>query len=104
MAFFSILLSQTDSSRVDSIHIDCSQDPWFGQDKVLHTTGSLVMVLGVDKIEGMNTQSVVMGPFAIGLLKEVYDKKYGSGCFSLKDIFADTIGIIIGFLIISNTG
>jgi hypothetical protein len=55
-------------------------------------------------MEGMNHQSALVGTFTIGILKEFYDYKYGSGCFSILDIFANTFGLIVGFLIISNTG
>ena len=99
-----ILLAKTDSTQVDSIQIDCSQDQWFVQDKVLHMTGSVGLVLGLTEIGGINTQSALIGTFTIGMLKEVYDKKYGSGCFSFKDIIANSIGIVIGFLFILNTG
>ena len=94
-----ILLAKTDSTQVD-----CSQDQWFGQDKVLHMTGSVGLVLGLNEIGGINTQSALIGTFTIGMLKEVYDKRYGSGCFSFKDIIANSIGIVIGFLFILNTG
>ena len=73
-----ILLAKTDSTQVGSIQIDCSQNQWLGQDKVLHTTGSVGLVLGLNEIVGNNAQSALKGTF--------------------------TIGIIIGFLFILNTG
>ena len=74
MMIFPILLAKTDSTQVDSIRIDCSQDQLFGQDKVLHMTGSVGLVLGLNEIGGINTQSALIGTFTIGMLKEVYDK------------------------------
>lgn len=36
--------------------------------------------------------------FAIGIVKEIYDKVSGKGCAEWKDIICDIIGIIIGAL------
>lgn len=36
--------------------------------------------------------------FAIGVLKEIYDRITGKGCAEAKDIVCDIIGIIIGAL------
>jgi len=52
----------------------------------------------------MNLQSALVGTFSLGFLKECYDYKYGSGCFSIRDIIANTYGMIVGFIKISNTG
>ena len=96
--------AQGDSTKVDTIQIDCCMDPWFGQDKMVHATGSVGLVLVLRGIGGINTQSALISTFTIGIVKEVYDKKYGSGCFSFKDIIANSIGIVIGFQFIINTG
>lgn len=36
--------------------------------------------------------------FAIGIVKEIYDKVSGKGCAENKDMVCDIIGIIIGAL------
>ena len=36
--------------------------------------------------------------FAIGIVKEIYDKVTGKGCAENKDMECDIIGIIIGAL------
>ena len=97
------LPAQIDSTHIDSIRTECSQDPWVGQDKFIHAGISLGLVVGINQMEGMNHQSVLVGTFTIGVLKELYDYKNGSGCFSIRDIFANTFGMIVGFIIISNT-
>ena len=98
------LPAQIDSTHIDSIRTECSQDPWVGQDKFIHAGISLGLGVGINQMEGMNHQSALVGIFTIGVLKEFYDYKFGSGCFSIRDIFANTFGMIVGFIIISNTG
>ena len=98
------LPAQIDSTHIDSIRTECSQDPWVGQDKFIHAGISLGLVIGINQMDDMNYQSALVGTFTLGILKEFYDYKYGSGCFSIRDIFANTFGMIVGFIIISNTG
>ena len=98
------LPAQIDSTHIDSIMTECSQDSWVGQDKFLHAGISLGLVVGINQMDDMNHQSALVGTFTLGILKEFYDYKYGSGCFSIRDIFANTFGMIVGFIIISNTG
>jgi len=98
------LPAQIDSTHIDSIRTECSQDPWVGQDKFIHAGISLGLVVGINQMDDMNHQSALVGTFTLGILKEFYDYKYGSGCFSIRDIFANTFGMILGFIIISNTG
>ena len=98
------LPAQIDSTHIDSIRTECSQDPWVGQDKFIHAGISLGLVVGINQMDDMNHQSALVGTFALGILKEFYDYKYGSGCFSIRDVFANTFGMIVGFIIISNTG
>jgi len=98
------LPAQIDSTHIDSIRTECSQDAWVGQDKFLHAGISLGLIVGINQMDGMNHQSALVGTFTLGILKEFYDYKYGSGCFSIRDIFANAFGMIVGFIIISNTG
>ena len=98
------LPAQIDSTHIDSIGTECSQDPWVGQDKFLHAGISLGLVVGINQMDDMNHQSALVGTFTLGILKEFYDYKYGSGCFSIRDVFANAFGMIVGFIIISNTG
>ena len=98
------LPAQIDSTHIDSIRTECSQDPWVGQDKFIHAGISLGLVVGINQMDDMDHQSALVGTFTLGILKEFYDYKYGSGCFSIRDIFANAFGMIVGFIIISNTG
>ena len=98
------LPAQIDSTHIDSIRTECSQDPWVGQEKFIHAGISLGLVIGINQMDDMNYQSALVGTFTLGILKEFYDYKYGSGCFSIRDIFANAFGMIVGFIIISNTG
>ena len=98
------LPAQIDSTHIDPIRTECSQDPWVGQDKFIHAGISLGLVIGINQMDDMNYQSALVGTFTLGILKEFYDYKYGSGCFSIRDIFANTFGMIVGFIIIANTG
>ena len=104
LVIFTFLPAQIDSTHIDSIRTECSQDPWVGQDKFIHAGINMGLVVGINQMEGMNHQSVLVGTFTIGVLKELYDYKNGSGCLSIRDIFANTFGMIVGFIIISNTG
>ncbi len=96
-----MLPAQTDLTQTDSNRVDCSQDPLFGQDKFVHAGLSMGWVVGLDQIEGINTPSAVASGLVIGLFKEIYDRKYGSGCFSFRDLVADVVGISVGLLILT---
>ena len=98
------LPAQIDSTHIDSIRTEYSQDPWIGQDKFIHAGISMGLVIGINQMDNMGNRSAMFGIFTLGILKEFYDYKYGSGYFSIRDIFANTFGMFVGFIIISNIG
>ena len=63
-------------------------------DKKLHFLVSLCLVLFFFFLIQNLLLSIIIS-FLIGLLKEIYDKYFGSG-FCWKDILADILGILIG--------
>lgn len=70
------------------------------QDKLLHFTFSLVLmrVLSVfagDKLFYRLLSALVV--FLLGVFKELYDKKRGEQ-MSKGDLFADALGVLVGFI------
>lgn len=95
-----------DSTKLPKIH-----DPWLGFDKVQHFTFSFLFTLGqqyliVNKIGATESQALpysISSTAAIGLFKEIYDKKRSpSRHFSKRDLVADALGIAVATLIIRN--
>lgn len=68
-------------------------------DKLLHSICSLLLVIVLSLIFPI-WASVLITLF-IGISKEVYDKVSKKGHAEIKDLIADLIGILIGFLIIN---
>jgi len=67
-------------------------------DKLLHFSFSCILFIILNIFfNPLLSSGIVWG---IGILKEVWDEEYGSG-FSAGDIWANTIGIILGGLILS---
>ena len=62
------------------------------QDKILHFLVSFSLVIFLNLLLGLIPSIIIS--FIIGLLKEIYDKYFGSG-FCWKDLLADFIGILI---------
>lgn len=80
-------------------------DPWFGPDKALHASVSVVLALGV----GAGWHSLALGPVAEGALsagltlavggaKELLDLA-GLGTPSWRDFTWDVIGTLVGVLL-----
>jgi len=75
-----------------------SSDPWWAKDKVRHFATAYVLTkasmhAGFDK---KYSTAVVVG-LSIG--KEVYDKKVKMTHFSIKDLFYDLAGVVLGVLL-----
>ena len=68
-------------------------------DKLLHfICSALIMAMCSIFLNPMLSSFITI---AIGLLKELYDKLSGRGCAELVDLWADIIGIAIGWLIVA---
>lgn len=82
---------------------DPNQDPWLGFDKVQHVTFCFLWTLSsqyafVNKFglsEGRALPLSMASGATIGLSKEVYDRRYGSGLFSVRDLVADAVGLVL---------
>ena len=75
------------------------------QDKLLHMSGSYVVSSGVTAIVYSKTnnkkKSIIYGvttAVAIGLAKEIYDRKHGNP--DIKDMLANSIGASLGVITI----
>lgn len=77
-------------------------------DKWLHITVSVIIVciVALMDVAEWNRPSVIAAAigaicaFCIGLLKEIiWDFMFGRGSFDIKDICADLIGSLMGFLL-----
>lgn len=77
-------------------------------DKWLHITVSMIIVciIALISIAGWNCSNIIAAiigticAFCIGLLKEiVWDFVLGYGFFDIKDIYANFIGSLMGFLL-----
>ena len=84
-------------------------DSWFSQDKGLHLVGSTILSVGMAKsLErfGSYTKSksanVSFGfTLSVGLGKEFCDKAKPGNTFSYKDLTADLLGCLIGFILVN---
>jgi uncharacterized protein YfiM (DUF2279 family) len=82
---------------------DQKRDPWLGFDKVQHLTFSFLWTLSsqyafVNKVgasEGRALPLSLASGAGIGLSKEWYDRRYGSGLFSVRDLVADAVGLAL---------
>lgn len=82
---------------------DPERDPWLGFDKVQHVTFSFLWTLSsqyafVNKFsisEGRALPLSLASGASIGLTKEWYDRRYGSGLFSVRDLVADAVGLAL---------
>ena len=85
-------------------------DEWFAIDKVQHFSYSCLVSLGcqyvlVNKNNSTEQESLPISSalsFSAGLLKELNDKRGKNGFFSWKDMVANTAGIAVAAVIISN--
>lgn len=92
----------------DSTIVNKAGDSWFGTDKGLHLLGSMMLTVAVTKtLQQKNftlkKARMFSGGFtvSIGIGKETYDSTQKGNHFSLKDLLADGVGILIANLILS---
>ena len=69
---------------------------------VLHLTGSLILVLAIQRAFGMNWEIAALITFNLGVAWELGDEYIGKGTFdpegwSWKDIFLDSLGCLLSF-------
>jgi uncharacterized protein YfiM (DUF2279 family) len=82
-------------------------DSWVSADKGYHIIASMMTTVfigqfsihGLEMDRGKAQYAGAGAGFAIGLTKEFYDAKKPDNKFSWKDLTADGLGILIGFLI-----
>lgn len=86
---------------------EIKEDLWFGRDKGLHLAGSFIL-------SGFTSQALkrfsksgsdagitigISFTFSLGMAKEIYDGQKSNNIFSYKDLTADALGVLIGFLV-----
>ncbi len=95
-------------TRVDETTAHPPEDPWIAFDKVEHFTFGFLFTLGGQYVfvnKGGLTENESL-PLAIGvaasaaIAKELYDRRYGSGYFSHRDLVADAAGIAVAVVLI----
>ena len=116
--FFTSLAFSKDNSFLgdDNIEVKKSKntnpevkDDWIAIDKLQHFSYSLLISLGcqyvlVNKMNNTEKSSLPISSafsFSAGLLKELNDQKGKNGYFSLKDMVANVVGIMVGAIIIN---
>ncbi len=77
---------------------------WLASDRQLHFAGSLAIAASL-RVEGRSRAEAVVGSFAVGVAKEIYDaalkpRRLGRGA-SRKDLVADLLGALAGVALIA---
>jgi uncharacterized protein YfiM (DUF2279 family) len=83
-------------------------DQWFSADKGYHIMGSLISTtlvgqISMNSFDNSTEKSQLIGAgstFTLGLAKEVFDSKSPNNYFSWKDLTANSVGIIIGIILL----
>ncbi len=84
------------------------EDPWIAFDKAEHVTFGFLFTLGtqyvlVNKFSARERGALPLSvgvAAAAGVGKELYDRKYGSGHFSRRDLVADAAGIALAVVVV----
>jgi len=83
-------------------------DQWIAEDKARHMFTSMALVnfaAAGARIIGMDNKDALVpaiaGTAAVGILKEVYDKRVGKP-FSFRDLAWDAVGIGLGAIVVSH--
>lgn len=82
-------------------------DPWFGQDKFLHFGISAgLTAIGyqggrhlLDRGEARARWIAIGGTVSVGVFKELWDRRRPGSFFSLRDLVADGLGIVVGLVL-----
>ena len=84
-------------------------DSWFGKDKIFHVLGSFIIVCGGTWIHGQRYENGVgqdirfgvgLG-ITLGVTKELLDEQSPNNRFSVRDLVADLLGVILGGLVLT---
>ncbi|MAV95786.1 MAG: hypothetical protein CMG06_01395 [Candidatus Marinimicrobia bacterium] len=120
--FIGILIGQEPGISIEKAHNSISylnghktenkksevRDSWFAIDKIQHFSYSCLIAFGcqyilVNKLNNTEENSLPVSSalsFGAGLLKELNDLKGKNGYFSLKDMVANSAGILVAAMII----
>ena len=98
-------ISHSELVKEDSTKIE---DKWLAFDKVQHFTYSFLWTLSSQYImvNNMNMAEEAALPFSVvssvsaGLMKENYDMKKPRGFFSKKDMVANSLGILLAYVVL----
>lgn len=71
---------------------------YYGYDKPFHVLISALLVIIFYRWFDLITASSLV--FALGLIKEVFDKFFQQENFDFKDLFADLGGVILGIIVV----
>ena len=92
---------------VDTVRVP--PDRWLGRDKALHAAGSFLLTLSAQYVltakSGASEEDAL--PFSagtalfLGVMKEVADSRGEAPHFSLRDLAADAVGVLLGVAVIS---
>lgn len=69
---------------------------WMGRDGMMHVILSALIACLLNLV--LPWELAAIGTLAVGIGKELYDKRSGKGCAEMKDLICDIIGVIIGIL------
>lgn len=77
---------------------------WLRADRQVHFAGSLAISASL-RVQGSSKEEALVGTFAIGIAKEIYDatlkpKRLGRGA-SRRDLVADLLGAAAGVLLVA---
>jgi uncharacterized protein YfiM (DUF2279 family) len=97
--------SYADSSMSDTVRADS----WFGDDKIRHLAGSMMLTtfsaqVAKQRFNVSQKNAVIFGAgfsFSLGLAKETVDQTKPDNIFSWKDLIADIAGITLGVLLLN---
>ncbi|MFN3597521.1 MAG: hypothetical protein ACK41D_09660 [Rubricoccaceae bacterium] len=85
-------------------------DPWLGQDKLLHAAGSFLIALSAQYVltqkigqrDALAFPVAAFGTFGLGLVKEVADSRRPvNPHFSTRDLVADAAGIALAGVVVA---
>lgn len=82
--------------RLSSMKILNKLFAWMGNDGMMHVILSALLASVLNLFLPWELAGLIT--LAIGMGKEIYDKRSGNGYAEVKDIVCDIIGILIGIL------
>lgn len=111
---FSLILTSIAGGFEDTAKVKEFQyeDSWFTEDKAMHFIHSAALAstsyLATRKALNLEKDNSIYISISftasLGVAKEVYDDKSGTGNFSIKDLLYDIAGVVTGILLVSLGG